>query len=415
MRKINFAVIFGAEEEHFYDTLISLQADAQKYLSITSSRSTGVPDQTFLKESDKRIDILGIDFRWLKEKGSCQKVLLISPELKVKKIDFKKPLYLDAVWILYLPNKGERLLHRELSSFFEKTSVFQINPCSAAERADDKFCTYKFWSSADFFLPSTILLSQDNTRKEIKAKVLNFLEGLKKKKKTSFYFQPNKGTEGRDVFRVEFEGNSFNNDSLERKWGEKIFPVLENLLEEDDVIFREEQGNLFYFKEDEKEKGLRRFVLRINVGYNGNNFIAESGFAQITPDEKSFITSPEKGGEIKGINEVLTNLYFLANGKVSRFIPGHFEIEKMKKVAETAAFSLNKGLKKEDFLNFSGIDLLLEADEKRNLVAVPLEVNPRPAGLNKAEEIEGISSENSHPRITTALFELILNRSSKCF
>lgn len=418
MRKINFAVIFGAEEEHFYDTLISLQADAEKYLNKTFSHSSGASSQDFLGRSEKRIDILGINFRWVKGKSSCQKVFLVRPELKIKKIDFKEPLCLDAVWILHLPEKGERLLHRELSSFFEKSSVFQINPYPAAERADDKFCTYKFWSSADFPLPSTVLVSQGSPEKEIKAKIWKFLEKSKKKKNTSFYFQPNKGTEGRDVFRIEFEGNSFNNDSLERKWEEKIFPLLDNLLKEDNVICREERGNLFYFKENEKEKGLRRFVLRINVGYDGKDFIAESGFAQIAQDNKSFITSLEKGGEIRGINEVLANLYFLDNGKVSRFIPGHFEIEKMKKVAEVAILSLNKRLKKEGFLNFSGIDLLLEVDEKRNLVVVPLEVNPRPAGLSKAEEIEGISQVRPRAKITAALFELILkdlNRSGKCF
>lgn len=414
MRKINFAVIFGAEEEHFYDTLISLQADAQKYLSKTFSHSAGASGQSFLKRSEKRIDILGINFRWLKEKGSCQRVLLVNPDLKIKKIDLKDPLSLDAIWILHLPKKGERLLHRDLSSFFEKTSVFQINPYPAAERADDKFYTYKFWSSANFPLPSTILISESSSEKEIKDRVLKFLEGLKKKEKTSFYFQPNKGTEGRDVFRVEFDGNYFDNNS-ERRWKEKIFPLLDNLLKEGDVICREERGNLFYFRENEKEKGLRRFVLRINVGYNGNNFIAESGFTQIAQDDKSFITSPERGGEIKGISEVLASLYFLANGKVSRFIPSHFEIEKMKKLAETAAFSLNKGLKEEDFLNFSGIDLLLEIDEKRNLVAVPLEINPRPSGLSKAEEIRGISFKKPRVKITMTLFKLILNRSSKCF
>ena len=78
MRKINFAVIFGAEEEHFHDTLISLQADARKYVG-----SVGTSDQTFLKRSEKRIDILGINFKWLKERGSCQKILLVSPDLKI--------------------------------------------------------------------------------------------------------------------------------------------------------------------------------------------------------------------------------------------------------------------------------------------------------------------------------------------
>ena len=399
MRKINFAVIFGAEQEYFYDTLISLYVDAQKYLS---SIETG--GQSLFKKSEKEIDILGIDFRWLREKDSYHRALLVTPDLKVKKIDFKE--LLDIVWILHLPTEGEKLLHQKLSSFFKKTYVFQINPYLASKRADDKFWTYKLWFFSNLSLPSTILISKGTSYREIKAKVLKFLKKLRKKGKTFLYIQPNRGTEGKDTFRVKFDGNSFENKEIE----EKIFPLIDNLLKEDDVICREGKGNLFYFKKDEREKGLRRFVLRVNVGYNGKDFIAESGFAQVAKDDRSFITSLEKGGEIRGINEVLSNLYFLEDGKSSRFIPSHFDIEKMKKIAELAAFSLNEGLKKRESLNFVGLDLLLEVDEKRNLVVVPLEANPRPSGLNKAEEIQGISQKNPCSKITTALFELILKK-----
>ena len=401
MKKINFAVIFGAEQNYFYDTLISLYVDAQRYLS-----SIGMDSQSFLKRSEKEVNILGIDFRWLRKKDSYQRALLVTPDLKIKNIDFGKPLSLDAIWILHLPTEGEKLLHQKLSSFFEETSVFQINPYLASKRVDDKFYTYKLWSFSNLPLPSTILISKGTSYREIKAKVLRFLKKLRKKRETILYLQPNKGTEGKNTFRIKFNGASF--DNAEKEMKEKISPLIDNLLKEDDVICREERGNLFYFKKDERGKGLRRFVLRVNVGYNGKNFTSESGFAQVAKDDKSFITSFEKGGEIKGINEVLSNLYFLEDGKSSRFIPSHFDIERMKKVAELAAFSLNKGLKKRESLSFVGLDLLLEVGEKRNLVVVPLEANPRPAGLNKAEEIQGVSHKSPPPKITTVLFELIL-------
>jgi len=207
------------------------------------------------------------------------------------------------------------------------------------------------------------------------------------------YIQPNKGTEGRDTFRIK---------CTQKK---EILFLLKYLLLEDDVIIREERGNLFYFKE--KERGMRRVAFRINVGYNGKKIVADSGFAEVSLDESSFITSPERGGEIKDINEVLANLYFIKEGRKHHFIPDASEINRIKEIAETSLLVLNSGLNQKNFLKFAGVDILLEANEKEELVVIPLEINPRPAGLNHSKEIKGISQDKPQRKITSSLFELL--------
>lgn len=370
LKEINFALIFGAEESYITEILSFLKADA-----------------LFFSEKLK-VNLYGVHYKHLKEEGFSW-ALLVKENLEVEEVNFTSPLFPEVVWMLHLPREKERYLHQNLSFFFKKSPVLQINPYLSAKRADNKFWTLNLWSSFGLTTPRGIIILRKSSPKEQKDKLEKFLSGITH----PLYIQPNKDTEGRDTFRVKYTQEK------------EIFYLLKNLLLEDDVIIREERGNLFYFKE--KERGIRRVAFRINVGYNGNKFIANSGFAEVSLDENSFITSLERGGEIKDINEVLANLYFIKKGRKHHFIPDASEINKIKEIAETSLLVLNSGLSQRDFLKFAGVDILLEVNEKEELVVIPLEINPRPSGLNHSEEIRGISQDKSRRKITSSLFELL--------
>ncbi len=370
MKEINFALIFGAEESYVTEILSFLKSDALSF-------------------SEKlKINMYGVHYKHLKGE-SFSRALLVKENLEVEKVNFTSPLFPKVIWILHLPREKERYLHQKISFFFKKFPVLQINPYLSAKRADNKFWTLNLWSSSGLTIPRGIIIPRKGSPKEQKDKLEKFLSEIAH----PLYIQPNKGTEGRDTFRVE-------EDKIK-----ETSSLLEYLLLEDDVIIREERGNLFYFKE--KERGMRRVAFRINVGYNGKKFVADSGFAEVSLDERSFITSPEKEGEIKDINEVLANLYFIKGGRKHHFIPDASEINKIKEVAETSLLILNSGLDQKNFLKFAGVDILLEVNEKEELVVIPLEINPRPAGLNHSEEIKGISQDKPRRKITSSLFELL--------
>jgi len=372
MKEVNFSLIFGAEEGYITEILSFLKADALVF-------------------SEKlKINLYGVHYKDI-DKGKFPRALSVKENLEVEKIDFTPPLFPEVVWILHLPREKEKFLHQSLSLSFKESPAFQINPYLSARRADDKFWTLNLWSSFGLSTPRGIIIPRKSSPKEQKNKLENFLNLVT----CPLYLQPNKGTEGRDTFRI---------DSAQKK---EIFYLLKNLLLEDDVIIREERGNLFYFKE--KERGIRKVAFRINVVYNGKEFVADSGFAEVSFDERSFITSPEREGEIKDINEVLANLYFIEGRRKHHFIPDASEINKIKEIAENSLLILNSGLNQSDFLKFAGVDILLEVNEKEELVVIPLEINPRPAGLNHSEEIKGISQDKPRRKITSSLFELLQN------
>jgi len=370
MKEVNFSLIFGAEESYVTEILSFLKSDA-------------LPFYEKLK-----INLYGVHYKDI-NKGEFSRAFLVKENLEVEEVNFTSSLFPEVIWILHLPREKEKSLHQSLSLFFKNFPVLQINPYVSAKRADNKFWTLNLWSSSGLTTPRGIIILRKNSPKEQKDKLEKFLSEITH----PLYIQPNKGTEGRDTFRIK---------CTQKK---EILFLLKYLLLEDDVIIREERGNLFYFKE--KERGMRRVAFRINVGYNGKKIVADSGFAEVSLDESSFITSPERGGEIKDINEVLANLYFIKEGRKHHFIPDASEINRIKEIAETSLLVLNSGLNQKNFLKFAGVDILLEANEKEELVVIPLEINPRPAGLNHSKEIKGISQDKPQRKITSSLFELL--------
>jgi len=221
--------------------------------------------------------------------------------------------------------------------------------------------------------------------------------------------QPNKGTEGYMVERFEV-------DPAKIYEIDEDHPAVQHLiaiLKEDDTLLREERGNVRFHSDEtpeERNKGYRRVALRVNVTWNGSEFLAESGYAQVSRDAQTFAASRGRGGSIVDIDEALLNLYYPRDGAWARLIPTRMDIARIKQAAVNSTQALNTGLPEKDYLKMIGIDTVLEvenAETEGRIQPVVLEANPRPAGLSRLREIQEIWEEKPKPMISTALFNAI--------
>lgn len=341
------ALVFGAQESNFSDVVLSLQADAL---------SAGA-----------EVSVLGVHEGWLR-KEKVARALVVDDSGEVVLRDFSPPLRPDYVWVLHLPSVGEREVHRSMSYVLK--DLPQINPYPASERADDKAETHRLWDGLP--TPAWKLLERGS-----KGDLESFL-----RKHARVVVLPNHGTEGRDV--EHFCAGD-----------ERIWEHVGHIMSYDDVLLREERGELMFRDEEGR---LLRFCLRVHVAWDGGRFVAESGFVQVAPSEGSPVASRGRGGRILPTTHVLRNLRF----KGGRWFPAEEDISLLKEISERAAWALNEGLDEGEMLKFIGLDVVLEVDEGGRLIPVLLEANPRPAGLQHSRSLD-----DDRFLITSALFRYI--------
>ena len=395
---INFALVFGAESIYFQDTVQAFHTDE------ISSRENG-----------DRVNVLGVRHDWLTDDGKhARRALIVDETESVKEVVFQEPVAIQMVETLHLPTRGEQELHRRISETCQENGIPQINPYEdAAERADDKMETHSLWSNyrspqgEEISSPAAWLISRSNSQQEIVSQLRGICWQSGGGSPLELVIQPNHGTEGQRVEGVTISSQEI--DGLTPQ--HPLIDRMASLLAEDDVLIREDRGNLRFFSDQmaERDKGYRRIAFRVNVAWNGSQFVAESGYAQVAKDEQAVAASRGRGGTIVDFNQALTQLYWLEAGQPTRFVPTLADVARMKAAAVNAAWALNAGLPEEDYLKHLGIDLLLEFDGTALSVLV-LEANPRPAGLAQAREIKGMSEEQAQPLVTRELFKYLRRR-----
>lgn len=390
----NYALVFGAESIYFQDTVHALATDAHCF---------------------EGVNVLGVHMDWLSADGAgAKRAIAMDTYGLVKEFAFHELVPIHITQILHLPLKGERQLHRDLSTRFRDRGIPQINPyADSSERADDKAHTHALWEQygRGIVCPKYALIPRGSSPDRITERLRAFVEdaGL-----SDVVVQPNKGTEGYRVERFHIEGN----------FSPIVKYIEEQVLPEDDAIVRERRGNIKFGKiplNPSFPKGTFRplnVTFRVNVAWSGSEFVAESGYAQVAKDEETFPASRGRGGAIVDINEALAALHYLKNGKWSRFIPVDEDIKAMKTAAINAAYALNAGLDTENYLKCMGIDILLEVKATGagavDVIPVVLEANPRPAGLSHSSEIVGISHKKPQQRISAELFKFISKFKKRC-
>jgi len=381
----NLALIFSAEAVLFQDTVELLQLDATRW-----AEGGGRP----------RFNVIAVRPDWLAHGGHAKRALVTDTDGRVKDCVFAKPAPIHAAMVLHLLREGEREQHRRISAWCRKHGIAQLNPYLSAVRADDKAATHRTWrrNSADLDAPEFCLINHEANADKMEQKVRSFAEKIRgDASEVGVFIQPNTGTEGNSVFRVLAGEND--GAAVERT---------KSILAGDDVILRNERGNVRFRCPLEPEKGFRRVTLRVNVACGGAGFEADSGYAQAAPDEDADVASRGRGGRIVDINHALAHLYVHNSGTWLRVIPSPSEVEAVKMAACAAASALNSGRDDGERLRLLGIDIVLEVrGEGRACAPYPvlLEANPRPAGLAHAREIRGVSNAEAQQTIAQHLFE----------
>ncbi len=374
----NYVMVFGAESIYFQDTVHALALDSHCHGGV---------------------NVMGVHTDWIAPDGrNVRRALLMDETRFVKEMAFAESVPIHIVQILHLPLKNEQDIHRELSLRFCDAGISQINPyADSSERADDKAWTHALWEKYERKIasPKCVLIPQGSSWEEIFQCLRSFAEDTKK---SELVIQTNRGTESYMV--EEFNVISASGSDL------ALFYIRDRILPEDDAIVREKRGNVRY--KDGSLASLLNVTFRVNVAWNGSDFVAESGYAQIAKDDMTFAASRGRGGRIIDINEALSNLHCARDGKWVRFIPADEDVAAIKDAAIRAAYALNAGLDVENYLKLMGIDILLEVDKDGSLTPVVLEANPRPAGLSHSSKIIGISSQKPQPQISIEIFRFIV-------
>ena len=374
----NYAMVFGAESIYFQDTVHALALDSHCHGGV---------------------NVLGVHTDWIAPDGrNVRRALLIDETGIVKEMAFAELVPVHIVQILHLSLKNEQKIHRELSLRFCNAGIPQINPyADSSERADNKACTHALWEKyeREIASPKYVLIPQGNSWEEISQCLGSLAEAMDK---SELVVQTNRGTEGYMVEKFNIRAASGLDFALSY--------IRDRVLSEDDAIVREKRGNVRY--RDESLASLLNVTFRVNVAWNGSDFVAESGYAQIAKDDTTFAASRGRGGRIMDINEALSNLYCARDGKCVRFIPADGDVAAMKNAAIRAADALNAGLSVGNYLKLMGIDILLEVDKNGSLTPVVLEANPRPAGLSYSSKIMGISCQKPQPQISMEIFRYIV-------
>lgn len=423
-----FGLIYGAETIYMQDTVLALQTDADR-----SQPST-----------DPAIHVLGVHKDQLTADMKARRALIVDETAQVSEVCFEEPLALHIVQILHLPRKGEQHIHHRISTQCESLRLPQINPYRTSERADDKEWTHQLWSPlpsglrmvegemwmcrvrppsirnpSGENLPAPLYdrIAQGISEEAVIAQVRTFLSRLQRRNNASrlachrptigLVVQPNHGTEGHGVACFEIGP-----DEIEQLTGRHpaVRYLIDELLSEGDALLREERGTLRYRHPEEADKGHRRITLRVHIAWNGSAFVAESGYAQVAPDQETFVASRSRGGIIIGLGLAFSHLYAFDPGEGTErpalLTPD--DIARIRAATTRAAYALNRGADPKHVLKFMGIDLALEQSEAdHHVTPVLLEANPRPAGLQHAEEIPSTLHQTPAPKVTFGLFTYI--------
>ena len=308
---------------------------------------------------------------------------------------FEHPVALDVVAVLHLPRSGERALHKKLSAQYERIGLPQINPYAASQRTDDKARTHRLWEGC---VPSVRAVRIPGSTPE---RTLREALSTLSDRGRAVVVQPNTGSEGDGVARFEATAH-----------GEIAGHIRDRIGSDSEALIREERGNIRFFREAEKKKGFRRIALRINVAWNGREFLAESGYAQVSPDEDHFVASRGQGGALVPLSTALAHLHRATEDGWMRAIPSEDDLARIRQMAVQASQALNEGLTESEYIKLLGIDLLIEVDEAGRFTPLALEANPRPAGLAQSWELPRTLHEAVEPKVTFGLYDFIRSQGS---
>jgi galactokinase/mevalonate kinase-like predicted kinase len=305
-------------------------------------------------------NVVGVHVDWLGPNDDAERVLLYEPEREtLRELPLAAPCRLDSVQFLYL-GADEQQRHRELSR--RLSGRVQVNPFALATLADDKQATFERLQAAGVATPRSVLLcgGQDP---EVLAHRLG-AAGLAAR--CDLVVQPQRGTEGEGVTRVRVDVDD--QASLAAAAAE----IRELTSRYGAVVARDYVPGLRFSEGDASYAA----DLRLNAAWDGQGFVAESGYLQVASDPGALASSVGRGGRVIAFSRgALAGLGLSAD-----------DLAVAQRTACAAAAALTAAAAEGERLSLVGVDLRLGRDRGR-LCPVVLDLNPRPAGLSYSELI----------------------------
>lgn len=323
--------------------------------------------------SDGAIHVIGVHGDWLQDTGAASRAILYDDVHDVFiESELTERLQLDSVQFLYLGQAHEQERHQRLSE--QLKGRLQLNPFQAARVADSKWNTYELLRAAGVPTPQTMRVTAAMPAIEWTAEVTAFchecaIGGL--------VVQPDCGTEGAGVgFFSCLATGAPEPEAIEH---------IERLQSVGDVVVRAPIKGL-RFREGQASYSAD---LRVNVAFDGERYLAESGYLQVAGDPDAFASSVGRGGRIVPLSGGALSGLGISN-------------EQRGPILETACRAAEAFAKGGHRLGLLGVDLKVKKAES-GLSAWVLDVNPRPAGLSYCELFD-----SHEPGVSTGMWAGLL-------
>jgi len=392
---INLGLIFGTHPALFQDTVQAWHVDSQRTCLSRGPACAGV-------------NVLGVHQSWLTSEMAASRALVVDETGLVKEISFDIPQEIHAVHITELPSREELALHRNLSLRFKRSALKVLNPYETAVRADDKIVTHRLLDTYKDSVPtpSAMCVCRQSSPQDALNQLKSFVHSLSSNKPgqggVELFVQPNQGTEGYQVEGFVLDPSKMEDIPL-------CDPILRHLLSinlEQDVLIREGHGNVRFM--DSEDAGYCRIVFRIHVAWDGRQFVAESGFAQVAPERDALVASRGRGGRVIAADDALTHLFYwnFARRAWISIELDEDDFNRLRATAVRAAEAINSDVSEEQRLCLMGLDVLFDVNEEshgHSVIPLVLEVNPRLAGLNQSSSLDSKKTGN-RSYITESLF-----------
>ncbi len=300
------------------------------------------------------LNVIGVRGDWLGPGNVARRAIFEDGHGGLLESELSPPLPLDGALFLCLgPDERER--HRELANSL--AGCFLANPHAAAAQSEDKFVTHVRLRARGVKTPPCMLIEPKSEGPAIARSLDAFVVETGRRR---LVVQPRFGTEGSGVMDFEWS-RARASEVLERiGWLQKLHG---------DLIVRPLVGNVRFGSPPASAD------LRVNVAWNGTDFVAESGYLQVAGDPAEVAASVGRGGRIVKLSDGALEGLALTNGDLDAAL--------REAVKAAACLEADAG----DGCCLMGVDVKIERTAGE-ITPWVLDVNPRPSGLGYSELID---------------------------
>lgn len=264
--------------------------------------------------------------------------------------------------------------HARVHDWCVRYAIPQVNPYPESAVADDKHECFRRWKAAGVPTPETLLLDRGMAPEDVQSVLGEWLDAQKSVRSDPplverIFVQPNLGTEGRGVHTFEIPSET-----------QKAARYASEIASTEPVIVRPSCGNVSC--RDDTTGEVFACDLRLNVGFNGTTYTAESGYLQVASSPSERIVSAGRGGRVMELHKNALGQLVTEEGTPIAMNAGNFDT--LKNIASKAAEAIGG-------IALVGVDLKLLATMDKHgeiaLSAFVLDINPRPAGLMHSDRL----------------------------